>query len=79
MNYVKYKLLIKKNLKKKQLHLIYNLNKKDLDPIVYINQISKTRKYNSVMVKKYVNWELSMITVQGLISELISDNILAKQ
>lgn len=46
------------------------------DPISYIRAISKCiKKYGSVMSKSFVKWELSMITVQGTITQICKKNI----
>ena len=46
------------------------------DPISYIRDISKCiHNHGSTMSKSFVNWELSMITVQGAITQICKKNI----
>lgn len=46
------------------------------DPVCYIRDISSCiKKHKSTMVKSFVSWELSMVTVQGVITEICKKNI----
>ena len=53
----------------------FELNDK-WDPVSYIRDVSKCIKdHGSIMSKSFVNWELSMITVQGAITQICKKNI----
>ena len=46
------------------------------DPVSYIRDITKCiKRFNSIMIKSFVSWELSMVTVQGAITEICKKNI----